>query len=321
MPSKEKDGDINHIIVHTGQHYDEEMSSDLFKSLNIPSPDYHLGINNCSHSQMIGLMMIELEKILTITKPSFVLVYGDCNTTLAGALVANKLGIKLVHIESGLRGFNKLLPEEVNRVIVDHIADIKCCPNKHTINNLKAERITNNVYITGNLQIDLLKNILEDIGEDVSCESILEQTNLIKNDYVLLTIHRHYNTNKETLKIIMDQCSKIDRVIFFPAHPRTVGIINSNDIDIPLNVKIHKPVNFLDMVILEKYAKLIITDSGGIQPEAHYLQKPCLTVRTETEWMDTIELKQNRLVNPSEIYENYMEISDHETIRRSFSAW
>jgi UDP-N-acetylglucosamine 2-epimerase len=247
-------------------------------------------------------MIIKLEEVLIKLDPQIIIVFGDCDTTLAGGIVANKLGIKLMHIESGLRSYNKNMPEEINRVVVDYMADIKCCPNKESVENLKKELIINNVFIIGQLQIDLLKNTLESNNN----EKILENNNLIKGEYLLLTIHRHYNTNIRTIKEILLQCGMITNQIFFPIHPRTRNIINKNNLEIPNNIILHDPINFLDMITLEKYSKMIITDSGGIQSEAHYLRKPCLTVRTETEWINTLKNDQNRLVQPNEIYNNYI---------------
>ena len=247
-------------------------------------------------------MIIKLEEIIIKLDPQIIIVFGDCNTTLAGGLVANKLGIKLMHIESGLRSYNKNMPEEINRVLVDYIADIKCCPNKKTVENLKKESISEYVYIIGQLQIDLLKNTLNVYNS----HKILENNNLIKGEFLLLTVHRHYNTNAETIKEILFQCGMISKQIIFPIHPRTRNIININNLKLPNNIILHDPINFLDMVILEKYSKMIITDSGGIQSEAHYLQKPCLTIRTETEWTNTLKDNQNRLVKPNEIYNNYI---------------
>lgn len=299
----EKDRGIDHIIVHTGQHFDEEMSGTIFDSLGIKKPDYFLNINNLTHIGMLSKMMLDLESVIQEEKPDFILVYGDCNTTLAGGLVANKTGSKLVHIESGLRGYNKSMPEEINRKIIDHIADIRCCPNKLTVDNLAKEDIHENNFIVGNLQIDLLKESLR-----LKNNKILLNNDLSPNNYILLTIHRHYNTNRETLRTIFEQCAKIGEKTFFPVHPRTQKIINNYRIPIPDNVVIHRPVHFLDMVSLQSNAKLIITDSGGIQPESHFLKKRCLTVRTETEWLDTIESGQNLLVKSNTIYKSYLEL-------------
>ena len=285
---------IIHVIIHTGQHYDDEMSKDLFETLDITKPNYLLNINNGTHAEITGKMMIEIEKILITENPNFVLVYGDCDTTLAGALVAKKLEIKLVHVESGLRSFNKSMPEEINRVVTDHLSDILLCPTYYAIQNLKKVNITNNVYYVGNLQLELLKMCLENYHNI----SILTNNNLT-NNYILLTIHRHYNTTIEKIKQIFYELSHIETKIIFPIHPRTKKLINDNNITIPNNIKLINPVNYLDMVILQKNCQYIITDSGGIQPEAWYLGKKCIVLRNETEWLDEINNNNNKLFNIS----------------------
>lgn len=284
-----KHDNLCHVIVHTGQHFSNNMSDDIFNILNIPDPNYHLNINNLNHGEMTGNMLIQLEKILIIEKPKYVLIYGDCNTTLAGALAAKKLNIITVHIEAGLRSYNKNMPEEINRITVDHISDYLLCPNINAKNTLIKEGISNNIYITGNLQIDLLKNAINNYHN----LDILKHNNL--SDYVLLTIHRHYNTEINRLKFIISQLAKINHIIFFPIHPRTRNIMNN--INLPDNIILHDPVNYLDMTILERHANYIITDSGGIQPEAWYLGVKCIIIRPETEWIETLENNNNILYN------------------------
>ena len=290
---------IIHKILHTGQHMDKEMSDDIFKLLELEQPDYNLNINCKSHGELTGLMLIEIEKILIEEQPKYVLVYGDCDTTLAGAIAAVKLHIKCVHIESGLRSYNKNMPEEINRIMVDHVADILCCPTEYAKDNLIKEGIKDNIFITGNLQIDLLKDI---IGKYNRLD-ILNKNNLDVNNFILLTIHRDYNTNENSLIIIFNQLEKLNLKIFFPVHPRTRKIIINSKISVPKNIILDKPVNYLDMTILERHCKYIITDSGGIQAEAFYLKKKCFTIRTETEWIDTLENNWNQLVDINEIYD------------------
>lgn len=284
-----KENHIEHIVINSGQHFDKEMFKDIFETLQIDEPNYNLGIHSQSHSKMTAEMMIEIEKILIEEQPKYVIVYGDCDTTLAGALVAVQLGIKLVHIEAGLRSYNKNMPEEINRVTVDHLADILCCPTPYAIENLKKENITKNVHLVGNLQIDLLRSVIDKYDNI----NILEKYNVTKNSFILMTIHRHYNTNKLKLTDIFLKLSELKETIIFPCHPRTKILIENEHIDVPKNIILIKPVNYLDMTILERYCKYVITDSGGVQPEVFYLKKPCITLRSETEWIDTVTIGNN----------------------------
>jgi UDP-GlcNAc3NAcA epimerase len=279
-----KNNNIIHKTIHTGQHYDKEMSNDLFETLNMDSPNYLLTKTGETCVQNLSNMMVEIEKILLIEKPNKIIVFGDCDTTVAGALVANKLKIQLIHIEAGMRSFNKNMPEEINRLITDNLSNLLLCSTQDSIENLKKENITKNVYYVGNLQLDLLKECCEKYNN----ESILEKHNLYKNDFVLLTIHREYNTNKQFLNKILDQLSKLDDKILFLAHPRTINVIKNELINIPDNIILLKPINYLEITILERNCKYIITDSGGIQPEAWFLRKKCIILRTETEWTEQL---------------------------------
>jgi UDP-GlcNAc3NAcA epimerase len=288
-----QDTNIEHIIIHTGQHYDKEMSDDIFKILEIPEPNYLLDKKGNTHAEITGNMMIEIEKILLDVKPERIIVYGDCDTTIAGALVAKKIEIFLIHIESGMRSYNKNMPEEINRVMTDHISDMLLCSTSDSVENLKRENITENVHFVGNLQLDLLKMTID----KYNCKDILVTNKLQENEFVLMTIHRHYNTNKNTLTKIFLELEKHGITILFPIHPRTRNIINRENIKIPDNIKLINPVNYLDMTILERYCKYIITDSGGVQPEAWYLGKKCIVMRSETEWIEPLENRNNVLYN------------------------
>ena len=283
---------IEHKIIHTGQHYDSEMSEDIFKILNIKKPDYLLSFdNNLTNIDRLGNMMSEIEKTMIEEKPNKIIVFGDCDTTLAGAYVAKKLKIYLIHIESGMRSYNKEMPEEINRIMTDHISDLLLCSTYDSIENLKKENITKNVYYMGNLQIELLRECCKKYNN----KNILNINNIEENNFVLLTIHREYNTNKEILNKIFNELKLINKKIIFPIHPRTLKIIKDNNINIPNNIIIINPVNYLDMTILERYCEYIITDSGGIQPEAWFLGKKCIIMRTETEWIDTLYNNNNIL--------------------------
>jgi UDP-GlcNAc3NAcA epimerase len=292
-----RENGINEIIVHTGQHYDENMNDLFFKELEIPEPDYNLGIGSGNHGEQTGRMLIEIEKVILKENPDLVIVYGDTNSTLAGALAASKLHIKLAHVEAGLRSFNKRMPEEINRVLTDHVSDILFCPTQTAVENLKNEGITKGVYLVGDVMFDALLHFSK-ISDMKS--NILERLNIKPKEYYLATIHRAENTdNYERLKNILIAFSKMDEKVVFPIHPRTrkmisyygLGDLLEND-----NVKVIDPVGYLDMLKLEKNAKAILTDSGGVQKEAFWLKVPCITLRDETEWVETVNLGWNRLV-------------------------
>lgn len=268
------------IIVHTGQHYDFKMSGVFFKSLKIPKPKYNLGIN-CSDT---AKAMIGLEKVFKKEKPDLAVVIGDVNSTLAGALAAKRLGIKVCHIESGLRSYDKTMPEEVNRVLTDHISDLLFCPTKTAIDNLKKEGITKGVYNTGDLMYDVLKKNIKSVGK-------------AKKDYMLLTIHRASNADDiKNLNKILTAISKTGEKVIFPCHPRTRKNIKNKF----KNIDIIDPVGYLEMLALEKNAKKIITDSGGVQKEAYWLKVPCITLRENTEWVETVKEKWNVLTGSDE---------------------
>jgi UDP-GlcNAc3NAcA epimerase len=293
MLSKElnKYNNIIHKVIHTGQHYDTEMSEDIFNILNIKKPDYILKQNNISSINNISNMMIDIEKILLNEKPDKIIVFGDCDTTLAGAFVAKKLKIFLVHIESGMRSYNKDMPEEIIRTMTDHISDLLLCSTYDSIENLKKENIIDNVHYVGNLQLELLDYSCNNYNDN----SIIEKNNIEKENFILLTIHREYNTNNIMLNKIFIELSKLNKKIIFPIHPRTKKIIENNNINIPNNIILIKPVNYLDMTILERYCSFIITDSGGVQPEAWYLSKKCIIMRSETEWIEPLNNNNNIL--------------------------
>lgn len=293
MLSKEidKNDNIIHQVIHTGQHYDTEMSEDIFNILNIKPPEYLLKQNNISSINNLSNMMIEIEKILLDEKPDKIIVFGDCDTTLAGALVAKKLKIYLVHIEAGMRSYNKDMPEENIRIMTDHISNMLLCSTYDSINNLKKENITNNVYYVGNLQLELLNYICSNYNN----LNILNNYNIEKDNFILLTIHREYNTNNIMINKIFNQLKKLNKKIIFPIHPRTKKVIETNNINIPGNIILIKPVNYIDMTVLERYCFIIITDSGGVQPEAWYLDKKCIVMRSETEWIEPLKNNNNIL--------------------------
>ena len=289
---------FDEVLVHTGQHYDSNMSDVFFEELNIPKPDYHLNIGSGSHGAMTGEMLIQIEKVLEIEKPDFVLVYGDTNSTLAGALAASKMLIPVIHVEAGLRSFNKSMPEEQNRILTDHLSNLLFVPTQTAIENLKKEGITEGVHLVGDVMYDGILRFAE-IAQEKS--SILDTLNLREKEFVLCTIHRAENTNNgDHLKAIFEALDESGEQIILPLHPRTLkymsdyGIKTSSE-----NIRIIEPLGYLDMVRLEDTAKKIVTDSGGVQKEAFFLGVPCVTLREETEWVETVEDGWNILVGAS----------------------
>jgi len=284
-------------IVHTGQHYDDNMSDIFFKELEIPEPDYNLGIGSGSHGEQTGKMLIAIEEVLMKRKPDLVIVYGDTNSTLAGALASSKLHIKLAHVEAGLRSFNKMMPEEINRIVTDHLSDILFCPTETAVKNLEKEGITKGVYLVGDIMFDALMYFSR-ISEEKS--KILQNLKLNPKEYYLLTIHRAENTdNYDRLKNILLAIAQFRRKAVFPIHPRTRSRIKEFNLDKYLdneNILLIDPVGYLDMISLEKNAFAIFTDSGGVQKEAFWLRVPCITLRDETEWIETVKYGWNTLV-------------------------
>lgn len=285
------------IIVHTGQHFDKEMSDLFFNELGIPKPDYNLEINSGNHGEQTGRMLIELESVVIKEKPDLIIVFGDTNSTLAGALAASKLHIPVVHVEAGLRSFNKSMPEEINRIVADHTSDFLFAPTETAKTNLEKENLTEKTYLTGDIMVDSHLNALNKANK---IETISNYS-LTKDEYFLLTLHRPYNVDEPAnLKKIFSELGKLGNQILFPVHPRTRKVIENNGINVPTNILLTKPVGYLDFVNLQANSKKIITDSGGIQKEAYILKKPCITLRSETEWVETVQVGWNLLVNPAE---------------------
>ncbi|MFT5871837.1 MAG: UDP-GlcNAc3NAcA epimerase [Clostridium sp.] len=275
------------ILVHTGQHYDENMSRVFFEELRIPKPKYNLGVGSGGHGKQTGAMLIELEEIYLKEKPDMVLVYGDTNSTLAGALCASKLLIPVAHVEAGLRSFNMTMPEEQNRILTDHLSKYLFVPTPSAIVNLKNEGLTNGVYNVGDVMYDATINFTE-LSKEKS--SIMDDLNLNHEEFILTTIHRAENTNDiNRLKNIIDALNESGEKIVLPLHPRTKKYMDDYKFKFEDHIKIIEPVGYLDMISLEQHCKKILTDSGGVQKEAFFMKKPCVTMRDETEWVETVE--------------------------------
>lgn len=291
---------VNEIIVHTGQHFDESMNKVFFDEMNIPTPDYNLNLGSLSHGEMTGRMIEEIEKILIDRKPEWVILYGDTNSTLAGAISASKLNVKIAHIEAGLRSFNMKMPEEINRIITDRLSTLLFYPSKSAFQNLQNEGITNwggaTCIYSGDIMFDSL-NYFKNLS--------YSPKNLeVESNYILCTIHRAENTNDlKKLKNIVEALNSISETntIVLPLHPRTKKIFTKNHIKLSDKIKVIDPVGYLSMCWLIKNCSFVITDSGGLQKEAYFLHKPCLTIREETEWVELIELGVNILCGSNKI--------------------
>lgn len=292
--SKELRKNFREVLVHTGQHYDYNMSPIFFNELLIPTPEYNLGVGSGSHGEQTGRMIIELEKVLIKEKPDLVLVYGDTNSTAAGSLSSAKMNIPVAHVESGLRSFNREMPEEINRIITDHLSDLLFCPTKTAVDNLKKEGIVKRVYNTGDVMYDALISNRE-LAKNKS--KILKKLHLKPEEYLFATIHRPENTdNKENLQNIFSALSLSNETIIIPTHPRTRKMLQEFKIITSGNIKVIDPVGYLDSIQLQINAKKILTDSGGVQKEAYILKIPCITLRKETEWVETVKDRWNILV-------------------------
>jgi UDP-GlcNAc3NAcA epimerase len=275
------------VMIHTGQHYDYLMSDVFFNELEIPKPDHNLQVGSAKHSGQTGEMLIRLEPIFEHEMPDFVLVYGDTNSTLAGALVAAKLQIPVAHVEAGLRSFNREMPEEINRILTDHVSELLFCPSQQGADNLKLEGITNGVHVVGDVMYDA---ILKYIALAEKKSEIMRSLNLEKGKYLLATVHRAANVDDpERLFDILETLSMTGETVVFPSHPRTLKAIKSAEFSLGKNIKLIEPVGYLDMLWLEKNARMTLTDSGGVQKEAYWMGVPCVTLRNETEWVETAQ--------------------------------
>lgn len=281
---------FNHLIVHTGQHYDKLMSDVFFRQLDIPRVDFNLKVGSGNHGGMTGKIMILLEKKLLEIGPDLVLVYGDTNSTLAGALTSAKLHIPVGHIEAGLRSYDKTMPEEINRRLTDHVASLLFAPTTRAVKNLKKEGIDDAVVRSGDLMYELIDNYAGHIRDN---DAILDKSGVADKDFLLVTMHRPGNVDSAVkMKKIVQALIRLKRPIFFPVHPRTLR--NLEDFDLLSNLReaehivISQPLSYLDNLSMIYHARAVITDSGGMQKEALFLGTPCLTLREETEWVETL---------------------------------
>ena len=300
--------DVNEILVHTGQHFDANMSAIFFEELDIPEPHYNLGISGGHHGAQTGMMLTRIEEVLLKEKPGVVLVYGDTNSTLAGCLAAVKLHIPVAHVEAGLRSFNRKMPEEINRILTDHASDILFAPTATAIKNLLGEGVGQpKIFNVGDVMFDATTYYSAKAEKQ---SSVLLDLKLDRHEYVLTTVHRAANTDDPIrLQHIFDALEALaeQHQMILPLHPRTRKSLNATNFNLKSsNIRFIDPVGYLDMMLLEKYAKIIITDSGGIQKEAYFHKVPCITLRDETEWTELVDKGCNFLANS----ENLSEVFD-----------
>ncbi|TAJ44254.1 non-hydrolyzing UDP-N-acetylglucosamine 2-epimerase [Methanofollis fontis] len=302
--SRELRKEHEEVLVHTGQHYDREMSDLFFEELGIPKPDYNLGIGSATHAHQTGEMLAGIEDLILEEKPDLLLVYGDTNSTLAGALAAAKVHVPVAHVEAGLRSFDRRMPEEVNRVLTDHCSDLLLCPTETAMENLRKEGITRGVHLTGDVMVDALLGH----AEVAKTSPILAELGLERGQYRLATVHRAENTDDPAkLAAIMGALGDLGDVVL-PCHPRTEKMLKNTGLYEEANrrIRLIPPVGYLEMLALESSAHQILTDSGGVQKEAYVLGVPCITLRETTEWVETVQDSWNMLVG-----------SDHEAIVRA----
>ena len=324
--------DITEIIVHTGQHYDKEMSDVFFDELEIHKPQYNLGVGSAGHGRQTSMMITGIEEVLLKEKPDCVLLYGDTNSTLAGALAASKLHFPVIHIEAGLRSFNKTMPEELNRIMSDHSSTLLFAPTNAAFKNLMSEgfRPENSppytidnpkIYLTGDIMYD---NTLFFAGlAEKKKATFLEQMSLVRNSYILVTIHRDTNTDdivrlKEIITTLKTLAEEKDIILVMPLHPRTIVSLKTrlksfyDELINCRHIMIIPPVSFLEMILLEKNCRMIVTDSGGVQKESHFFRKPCIVLRKETEWIELVKNGTAKLVgaDPDRIRHEFLYFMD-----------
>ena len=282
------------MLLHTGQHYDRAMSAVFFEELGMREPDHNLGVGSGTHAAQTAAMLTGIESVLLAAKPDALLIYGDTNSTLAGALAAAKLGVPVAHVEAGLRSFNRAMPEEINRVVADRLSSLLFCPTSVAVRNLDQEGIREGVYIVGDVMYDAVLWAVEQKGSNA--EAILGSLGVSSGGYLLATAHRASNTDDpRNLAAILSALNASGEQVVFPVHPRTRKALQETGIVAGKNVMAIEPVSYLEMLALARHARAILTDSGGVQKEAFWLGVPCITLRDETEWVETVEFGWNTL--------------------------
>ncbi|MFA5820068.1 MAG: UDP-N-acetylglucosamine 2-epimerase (non-hydrolyzing) [Bacteroidales bacterium] len=328
--------DITEILVHTGQHYDNEMSGVFFDELEIHKPDYNLGVGSAGHGRQTSMMITGIEEVLLKEKPDCVLLYGDTNSTLAGALAASKLHFPVIHIEAGLRSFNKSMPEELNRIMSDHSSTLLFAPTNAAFKNLMSEgfRPENSppytidnpkIYLTGDIMYDNTQ-FFAGLAEKKKTK-LLEQLSLERDNFILVTIHRDTNTDdivrlKEILVTLKKLAEEKEIILVMPLHPRAIISLKTklkslyNELCECRYIKIIPPVSYLEMILLEKNCRMIVTDSGGVQKESHFFRKPCIVLRKETEWIELVNNGTAKLVDadPEQIKQEFLKLMDSHSV-------
>ena len=285
------------VLAHTGQHYDSNMSAVFFDELDIPAPDFNLGVGSGPHGQQTGEMLARIEALILSECPDWVLIYGDTNSTLAGALAAAKLHVPVAHVEAGLRSFNRRMPEEINRVLADRVSNLLFCPSKTAVDNLAAEGILEGVHLVGDV---MASSLVYAAGRAKDRSTVLRRLGLTARAFLLATVHRAENTDdRDHLAQLMAAFSSLGETVVLPVHPRTRKMLERFQIVPGARVILVEPLGYLDMVMLEQAARIILTDSGGIQKEAYWLGVPCVTLREETEWVETVANGWNTLAGTS----------------------
>ena len=293
------------ILVHTGQHYDDRMSKVFFDELGLPKPDYDLGVGSGSHAEQTAAMLPKLEQVMIERKPDIVVIRGDTNSTLAAALAAAKLDLPIAHVEAGERSFVRAMPEEINRVVADRLSSIFFCVSMRAVANLAKEGIRDDVHHVGDVMFDALEHNLPRAREK---STFLATNGLTSKGYYLATVHRADNTgDPKRLAGLFEGLGRLDKPVVLPIHPRTAAAVKSFGVTVPANVKVIEPLGYFDMLVAEEGAAIIGTDSGGVQREAYCLGVPCVTLRDETEWTETVDAGWNRLVgaDPAKIIEGF----------------
>jgi UDP-GlcNAc3NAcA epimerase len=295
------EGRHQEVLVHTGQHYDYLMSQSFFDQLGIPEPSYNLGVGSGSHGQQTAQMLLGLESVMLEVKPDLVVIRGDTNSTLAGALAASKLNLPLVHIEAGERSYRREMPEEINRIVADRLAGLHLCASRTALTRLRSEGIADSAYWVGDVMLDARRKVTT---IDLPASNILGEYGLLPGEYSLVTVHRSANTDVDERLVQLVEClNRVGERVIFPAHPRTRDALARVQATFGSHVVVTDPVGYLEIAALVQNARLVATDSGGLQREAYFARIPCLTLREETEWTETIETGWNRLVgtNPEKV--------------------